>query len=103
MQDWAVEVADEHRVFEFSRALSAASKTEEKVCMLDLVLASVDEWMLAHEPVERAEIVDISRRLRPLIGPALREFSDVAEYWVGNDFPAAEVVRAILSETEDPC
>ena len=97
MQDWAIEVADAHRIEEFSRALSEACDAGERICLLDLVLASLDEWLSAGVPVPHSEVVDVARCIRGQLGPALHEFPDVAEYW-GEHFPqVADFMRTVLS------
>ena len=97
MQDWAIEVADAHRIEEFSRALSEACDAGERTCLLDLVLASLDEWLAAGVPVPQSEVAAVARRIRDELGPALHELPDVAEYW-GEHFPqVADFMRTVLS------
>ncbi|RVU41388.1 hypothetical protein EA187_18770 [Lujinxingia sediminis] len=100
MQDWNIEVADPTRIDDFLSALAAASEREERICLLDLVLASLDEWFEAREPLETIHLDDMAQRVSSLAGPTLRDFPDVAEYWVENDNPVAQLLRRLFADPE---
>ncbi|RDV36497.1 hypothetical protein DV096_18775 [Bradymonadaceae bacterium TMQ3] len=100
MQDWDIEVADPTRIDDFLSALAAASEREEIICLLDLVLASLDEWFEAREPLETIHLDDMAQRVSSLAGPTLRDFPDVAEYWVESDNPVAQLLRRLFADPE---
>lgn len=99
MQDWPIVVSDAARIDEFCAALAAASKRSDRICLVELVIASLDDYFEEYEPVEAAEVSQLVRRSQAALEPALREFPDIVEYWVEGHFPVKQVLKEILAET----
>ncbi|TXD39645.1 hypothetical protein FRC96_06885 [Lujinxingia vulgaris] len=102
MQDWPIEVSDADRVDEFLHALIAAQDREERICLLELVLASLDEWIAVRQPVEDSTPGDTVQRVISSVSSTLVEFPDIANYWANywqdHDLPITQHIRKLLAD-----
>lgn len=98
MQDWEVEVADPERTFEFAKRIRSVSDPRERRCLLELTLASADEWLVARDGADSELAPAFVEDLCELIREPLGEFAGVATYWATADLPVSAVVKATLEQ-----
>lgn len=101
MQDWPIEVSDAARIDEFCIALAESSIRSDRISLMELVIASLDDYFEEYDPVEAAEISELVRRSQAALEPAMREFPDIIEYWMNGNFPVKKVLKEILAKSND--
>ena len=92
MQDWEVEVADESRIEEFSRAVNYFLNPVEKLVIMELVLSSIDDMLEESEKGEE-EFFALWDKVSKTMSEEISQNEDAMKYWMDN-FKIGEMIRS---------
>ncbi len=76
MQDWDIQLADPHRVEEFCQLYTRLIDEEEKFALMELIIASLEENLLAEGKNE-----ELIERVKSLLNSDFLLHQETVKYW----------------------
>ena len=94
-QDWGIIVADLNRVTEFATAIPQFEQPDVQVCLLGLVLASLDDW-LSEEQRSPEEIQHQWSSISSHLVPLAERYQHITDYWMRDHRSVGPVLKQYL-------